>query len=389
MKASVNVMLIIDFSEEYGRALLKGIARYSQLHGPWTFCRIPIYQRKPGEMKELIDWAREWGAQGIIAQIQSETEADILHDSGIPVIAQDFSERFSQIPNITGQYAKTGQMAADHFLQLGFTRFAFYGPQNMVWSRERGEGFAERVAERGYETLFYNQPKPKKVQMWNFVGTNLPEWLLSLPKPIAVMACDDNHGQHLLEACRQCEISVPEDVAILGVDNDEVICNLLEPPLSSISLTTENAGYEAAKLLEQMMAGQTNDQHDIIVEPVQVIVRRSSDLIAIQDPEVGKAMKFIHAQYKELIQVDDVVQATNLSRRVLEKRFADQLGKTILEELTHLRIEHVSNMLIQTRLSIAEIATACGYADERNLSRYFKMRKGMTPLAYRKKFTAF
>ena len=387
MNKVYKVLLIIDFSEDYGRALLRGIAKFSQLFGPWIFCRMPIHPRKKGDIEEITKWALQWGANGIIAQIQTQNEAEHLIQTGIPVIAQDLMERFADISNITGLYKETGRMAAEHFLQRGFTQFAFYGLANMVWSRERLNGFAQCLAEKAYNTFVYDQPKQKKTTLWSYIETPLLDWLQGLPKPIAILACDDNHGQIVLEACKICGIDVPEQIAIIGVDNDEVVCNLLEPPLSSISLNTEKAGFETAHLLQRMMMGETTIPEDIIVEPVQVIVRRSSDVFAIQDKEMAKALKFIYYNFKDSIQVDDVVNATALSRRVLEKRFSNVLGKSILEEITNLRIEHVSKMLIETNISISEIASISGYADVRNLSRFFKSRKQLSPLAYRKKFS--
>jgi LacI family transcriptional regulator len=387
MNTIYKVLLLIDFSEAYGRGILRGIAKYAQFFGPWMFCRMPIYHRSEGDMEEIVKWAEQWGANGIVAHIYNEDEARQLIQSGIPVIAQDSIERFNNIPNITGLYRETGRMAAEHFLHRGFTKFAFYGFENIVWSRERLEGFSQQIVSAGYETLIYQHPKQEKTNLWSYKASPLSEWLKSLPKPIAIMASDDNQGQQVLEACKITGINVPEQVAIIGVDNDEVVCNLSEPPLSSISLNTEKAGYETAQLMHKMMDSQKLILQNIYVEPMHIITRRSSDIFAIEDKELAKALQFIYYNYKEPIQVDDVVKATLLSRRVLEKRFAEVLGKTILEEINSLRIEHVSKMLVETNFSISEIASLSGYADERNLSRFFKSRKQISPLAYRKNFS--
>jgi len=384
MNAVPKVLLIIDFSEGYGRGLLRGITKYSQLFGPWSFSRMPPLYREAGGIDAVIKWAQDWGADGIIGQMQSAEDAQRLAQTGIPIIAQDVIERFKNIPNITGLYRETGRMAAEHFLQRGFTKFAFYGFNDIVWSRERLEGFEQRISEAGHSALVYEHPSNEKPELWSYKASPLVKWLLGLPKPLALMACDDNQSMHVLEACKIAGISVPEQIAILGVDNDEVVCNLSEPPLSSISLNTEKAGYEAAQLLEKMMRGASKEMHDIIAEPLHIVVRRSSDIFAIEDKELAKALRFIYYHFREPIHVESVVSATALSRRVLEKRFAAVLGKSILNAINDLRTEQVALMLTSTNMPIGEIASACGYTDEKNLARFFKLKKKETPLSYRK-----
>lgn len=380
-----KVLLLIDFSEEYGRGLLNGIARYSRLFGPWSFCRIPLVYRDKGNVEEIIEWARNWNPDGIIAQIINDVIYEQLTTLKKPLIAQDAYERFPMIPNITGLYHETGKMAAKYFLDKGFKHFAFYGFDDIVWSRERCQGFAGFLDDKGYSTHIYEHPKEAAPPLWSYKASLLSEWLLSLPKPLALMACDDNQGQHVTEACKAAGIKIPEQISVLGVDNDGSICNLSDPPLSSIALNTEKAGFETARLLHQMMLKPEGKFYDIFVEPIQIITRRSTEFLAVDDIEVNKALHFIYHNFKDEIDVEHVVAATSLSRRVLEKRFRKLLNRSILSEITSLRINHVKQLLTETSLPINEIAMLAGYAEIKNMSRYFRTSEGITPLEYRKK----
>lgn len=379
-----KVLILVNFSEEYGRGLLNGIAKYSRLFGPFNFCRISLANGNKKELKNAIEWAKTWGANGIIAQIENERTYQKLVQLNIPIIAQDTNERFLGIPNITGLYKATGQLAATYFIEKGFKNFAFYGFDNRVWSRERCEGFCEKVTENNFKVQVYEHQEEEMPPLWSYKESSLSNWLNALPKPIAIMTCDDNQGQHITEACKAVGISVPEQISVLGVDNDLSICNLSDPPLSSISLNTEKAGFETAQLLSKMMLDDKYNFNDIFVEPLQIITRRSSDFLAVDDKEISKALHFIYYNYKENICVSDVVNATALSRRVLEKRFQSVLKRSILDEINTLRIKHVKQLLIETDLSITEISSICGYTDVKNLSRYFYRHEGINPLEFRK-----
>jgi LacI family transcriptional regulator len=379
-----KILLLVNFSEEYGRGLLNGIAKYSRLFGPLNFCRIPLINGNKKELKNVIAWARAWGADGIIAQIENERSFEKLLQLEIPIIAQDTNERFLGVPNITGFYKETGQMAASYFIEKGFKNFAFYGFENMVWSRERCEGYCEKTKEYGFEVHIYQHPKEETPPLWSYKESSLSDWLKALPKPIAIMTCDDNQGQHVTEACKAVGINVPEQVSVLGVDNDLSICNLSDPPLSSISLNTEKAGFETAQLLSKMIANKDYQYENIYVEALQIVTRRSTDFLAVDDKEISKALHFIYYNFKERISVDDVVDATALSRRVLEKRFQSVLKRSVLDEINSLRIKQVKQLLIETELSITEISDFCGYTDIKNLSRYFRRYEGINPLEFRK-----
>ncbi|KAB7731331.1 helix-turn-helix domain-containing protein [Rudanella paleaurantiibacter] len=383
-----KVILLIDFAEDYSKSLLKGITKYSREHGPWIFCRMPLFHRETQGIDGILDWARDWEADGIIGQLYNDGCAEKLVEAGIPVIAQDFKERFTEIPNITGAYRETGAMAADYFLKKGFRHFAFYGFKNIVWSRERAEGFEERVARAGHEVTYFEHNKVRSSELWYYKPSSLSEWLLSLPKPIALLACDDRLGQHITEACRHSGIRIPDEVAVLGVDNDETLCELSDPPLSSIALDAEKGGYDAARLLDRLIRKDIEQAYDIVVEPTQIITRQSTDIYATHDEYIALSLKYIHQNIDKNLQVDQVVKQVPLSRRSLEMRFQQVIGYPIYKYIQNLRIEKFSKKLLETDQAVFEIAMDLGLNDTKNIARQFKQIKGCTPLEYRHRYLA-
>lgn len=381
----IKIILLTDFGEEYSKNLLRGITRYSKDHGPWTFCKMPTYFRETIGIDGILQWAKEWEADGIIGQFYNDEEVKKFTQANIPVIAQDFKERFTDIPNITGDYRETGRLGAEYFLKKGFKNFAFYGFGNIVWSRERAEGFEERVREAGYDLHYHELKESSSTDLWYYKPSALSEWLKSLPKPIALMTCDDNQGHHITEAARHAGIRIPDEVSVLGVDNDEMICDLSDPPLSSIELDSEKSGYEAARLMEQMIESKTCSGPDVIVKSTQVVTRHSTDIFASKDKYIVSALKYIHGNLDKNLKVDQVLREVPLSRRSLEKRFMMTTGYPVYEYIYNQRIERFTQLLLETDMTIFEIALDLGLSDSKNIARQFKQIKGLTPMEYRKK----
>lgn len=381
-----KIILLSDFAEDYGKNLLRGIARYSKDHGPWTFCRMPGYYRDTIGIDGILAWAKEWKADGIIGQFYNNEEVWKFTKANIPVIAQDFKERFKEIPNITGAYRETGRMAADYFLRKGFKNFAFYGFRNIVWSRERAEGFKERVKEAGHDVNLYERTDSRAVDLWHYKPSALNRWLKSLPKPVALLSCDDNLGNHITEASRLIKIKIPDEIAVLGVDNDEMLCELSDPPLSSIGLDTEKCGYDAARLMHHMIENRGGSYDDIVVRPTQVNSRVSTDIFASADKYIVDALRYIHENLDKNLKVDQVLKEVPMSRRSLEKRFVMTTGYPVYEYIYNKRIERFTQKLLETDMTIFEIALDLGLSDSKNIARQFKQIKGLTPVAYRKKY---
>jgi LacI family transcriptional regulator len=334
-----------------------------------------------------LQFAREWEADGIIAQIYNTSDIRKILDAKIPIIAEDFKERFTNIPNITGGYFEAGKMGAEYYIEKGFRNFAFYGFKNIVWSRERSEGFEEVVNEHGFELHHFEHEEAPSRELWYYKPSSLSQWLNSLPKPVAIMACDDERGQHITEACKLANIHIPEEIAVLGVDNDELTCNLSDPPLSSIGLDTEQGGYEVAKLMDLLINDKNQEPYDVIVWPTHVITRQSTDICATSNKNIAAALKYIHMNIDNNINVEDVLKMVPLSRRALENNFIEVTGTSVYKYISTLRIQRFASRLLETDKPIVELAMDAGFSDSKNISRLFKQIKGCTPLDFRKKYS--
>jgi len=338
-------------------------------------------------MEGILKWAKEWKANGIMGQFYNDSNLEILLNEGISVVAQDFKERHEIVPNVSGDYKRVGILGAEYFLRKGYKNFAFYGFRNIVWSRERAQSYEERLQQEGYNVHYFeHKRKFKSRELWYYKPSSLSKWLKSLPKPIGLMACDDNQGLHISEACRLANIRIPEEVAVLGVDNDEILCNLSDPPLSSIGQNTVKGGYDAARLLHTMIKSKNQEYYDIVVEATTVTTRNSTDIYAASDTYIGNALKFIHNNMDKNLKVDNVLQQVPLSRRSLEKRFQKVTGYPVYEYIFNLRIEKFTQKLLETDLTIFEIAVDLGLNDSKNIARQFRQIKGCTPLEYRRKY---
>jgi LacI family transcriptional regulator len=383
----IKIVLLLDFTEEYHKNLLSGITRYSREHGSWAFLRIPSYYRETIGVEGIIKRAKDWGAKGLIGQLHADSDISKFTRAGISVIAQDFEERLNDVPSISGAYQETGRIGAEYFLKKGFKNFAFYGFKNIVWSRERSEGFEKRIKEAGFSVHYFEHKRSRSMDLWYYKPSALSRWLKSLPKPIALMTCDDNQGLHITEAAKHAGVRVPEDVAVLGVDNDESICFLSDPPLSSISLDVEKGGYDTAKLIQKMILNRKkNSNISIVVKPTRIITRASTDFYASNDKQIVAALKFIHQNREQNLRVEEVLGHVPLSRRTLEKRFLQITGSPVYKYIFNLRIEKFVEMLIETDLSVTQIAQGLGLEDTKNIARQFKLIKGISPLEYRSKY---
>jgi LacI family transcriptional regulator len=383
-----RILLMMETSRAYGRSILRGVARYARAQGPWIFYRpAPFYWDDSGT-KHLLKRFLKLGVDGAIVREQARREwtQQLLAD-GLPAVIAPYTEPFPGVPNIFANDAEVGAMAADHLLHRGFRQFAYCGfGDAYFWSRQRGHSFCQRVREAGFEPHCYqfNQAKSTSGRSWEREQRVLGAWLKSLPQPVGLMACNDDRSQSVLEACKMAELRVPEQVAIIGMGNDDLVCDLAAPRLSSIALSAEKAGYEAAALLDGLMRGQSAAERTIIVRPSHVVTRQSTDVFAVDDRYVLAALRFIHRRAgKEAIQIDDVLNAVSVSRRNLYDRFARALGRSPHEEIKRVRIDRFARLLVTTDLSMSQIASTLGCSDVKNLARYFKNETRMTPLQYR------
>jgi LacI family transcriptional regulator len=255
-----------------------------------------------------------------------------------------------------------------------------------MWSQQRAQSFSEKITNAGYTTKIYGRPLLKLKHSWESEQRLLAEWILSLPRPLGLMACNDDCGLQVIDACKLAGLHIPEDVGILGVDDDQLACDLADPPLSSIELNVERAGYDAAAMLDKMMKGENLKDKKLIIQPVRIVQRQSTDVLATEDKYIRMALRYIKNHDNEIVQVDDVANAVGMSRRTLEFKFRKVLRSSIYSMIKRIRIEYVSNLLVETDMTLIQIANKMGYTEAHNLSRQFKQEKKISPEDYRKKF---
>jgi len=378
-----RVIILTDFSEEYAKLLLKGIVKYSKEHEPWVLCKMPHSYRDLHGIEGVVEWALKWKADAIIGQFYADDNISLFAKNGIVAIAQDFKSRFLEVPNITGAHHLAGKMGADYFIQKGFKNFAFYGFKNVIWSEERCEGFRDELEKYNLVKSFYEYQNVEIKDLWYYDAEMLIKWLQILPKPIGIMACDDNQGHHITQLCKQYGIQVPEKIAVLGVDNDEAICSLSDPPLSSLSQSVEKGGYETAELIDQLIHHKNTIPKDIVVYPTHITTRQSTDIYATEDKSIAIVLKYIHQHSDRKINVLELVRLVPLSRRLLENRFKEVTGVPVYSYILNLRIEKFAQLLLESNLPIIEIAADMGFTDYKNISRQFKRIKGCSPSEYR------
>jgi LacI family transcriptional regulator len=276
-----------------------------------------------------------------------------------------------------------GRLAAEHLLERGFRRFAFCGYPGENWSRCREEGFCERLRESGFRPDIYETRRNVRIA-WHREQAAVTAWLESLPKPVGVMACNDVRGRQVIEACVMGRMHVPNDVAVVGVDEDRLLSEFSNPPLSSVALNAEQGGYRAAELLDGMMSGRVERRQRILVEPLWVVARPSTEVIAVEDRDVAEALKYIRDHARRPIGVLDVVKHSAMSRRALEIRFHRSLGRSIREEIERLRLNLVRQLLVETNLSVQKIADNASFNSVSYLSKVFRRATGVTLTDYRR-----
>jgi LacI family transcriptional regulator len=411
MKETPRVVLLLIPFAGYDRGLLEGIARYAHLHGPWTFCLSGDYPEMPVPASDSMSGnfagleylsgmvtdmslpnLRRWGAKGVIGRIQNTKMAKTLLASGLPVIGIDLpaaplSRRnlLAGISEICADSRQAGRLAAEHFLERGFCNFAFCGYEGRVWSQRRQEGFTERLQEAGFSCQVY-QPAPLKHGLfWKQELPMVMAWLKSLPRPVAVMTCNDIRGRQVLEASLLGGLEAPEDVAVVGVDDDHLICNLSNPPLSSVAVNLSQAGYQAAELLDSLIRGEVRQPQQIVAEALWVVGRRSSDVIVTEDRRVAAALRFIRDHARQAIKVDDVVRCAGISRRGLEIRFRRAVGRSIRGEIQRIRLAYTKQLLTETNLPAERIAALAGFGSLPYLMSMFHRETGMTLAQFRRR----
>jgi len=382
----MKLLVISDFTEQFPYRLLKGVLSWSQQENQaCEVCKMPpSYKREIG-LDGVIDWAKKWKADVVIGLFDPDDDVSLFRKNGIIAIAQDYISRFDSIPNISADDYLIGSMVAARLCGHGFKHLGFFGYHNVCWSEGREKGFTEMLKNEFQIDKVHVFKNHKLSSMWNYNSTELKEWLLKLPKPIGIFACDDNRSEILLEACKVSGINVPLDVAIIGVDNDEVTCTLMNPSLSSVDMNIEKAGYQTAQMAAKMVQDKSYPGEDIIIHPIAVVGRESTGVQATNDMVVAAALRYIYQNRSRKIQVSDVVRQVPVSRRLLEQRFKKVTGASIFTVISSLRIDYFAQQLISSSETVSEIAFRMEETDAKSISRRFLAIKGCTPSEYRKR----
>lgn len=387
----VRLIFLSDFTEAYAHHLLQGILTYAKQKDQeaWVVCRMPPSYKETYGIKGVVEWAKKWDANAIIGRFNHDDDIDLFRRNGIIAIAQDFKRRFNSIPNITSNYHDTGRLAARFFIEKGYKHFAFYGYKDTVWSDERCEGFCEGIKEAGYSKNFYTYTNQQLETLWYYDTTPLLNWLNQLPQQTAVFCCDDNQGNKITEICKSNRIQIPDHLAVLGVDNDTTLCELSDPPLSSVHLDIEAGGYEAAELIMNLMKQKDFQPQDVIIKAISIINRASTNSFATNDMYINEALEFIHSNLDKALNVTDLVKKLPLSRRLLEMRFKKVTGRSVYNYIIYNRIEEFARKIHETDKPINEIATEMEFYNYSNLVQQFKQIKGCTPTEFRKRNKAY
>ena len=375
-----NVAVIVETSNSYARGVLRGIHEYARTRHGWT-----LYLTEHGRHEIDESFSGNWKFDGVIARIETDRMARIITAMDVPTVDVSAARLIEGIPWVETDDKAITRLALDHLRDRGLQNFAFFGDPFYNWSIWRQQNF-ERILGRPdiIKSRIFNLPARKEPRVrWWTQREAIRDWLDSLPKPVGIFACYDACGQQLLEICRYYDFMVPEDIAVIGVDNDELLCELATPSMSSVIPNSFRTGAYAAEILDRMMRGEklTGRKHSI--EPLGVRKRVSTDVLTVGDPHIAKAVAFIRQNAHKNIRVEDVLHIVPLSRRVLEARFRRTLNRTPHQEILRVRTNAVRELLLETDMSLSEISEALGIEHAEYLSVFFKKETGLTPKKYR------
>lgn len=376
-----NVALIVETSTNYGRDLLAGILRFMRMKDNWS-----VFLEQRDLSKKPPYWLGTWKGDGIISRATTVRLSEAVRATGIPFV--DLTDRkdpsCDQI-QIRSDDAAIGTMAAKHFIERGFVRFGFCGYSSEAWSHRREVAFARTVQEEGHHSTVYRSPlSGPGTRTWASERKRLADWLSEIPRPFAIMACNDMRGQHVLDACQLIGLNVPEEVSVSGVDNDELLCNFCQPPMSSVMANAEGVGFRAAETLSRLMNGETVSEKLQIIPPLAVATRQSTDVVAIDDRQIARSLQFIRENACHGISVSDVTSASGVSRSTLERKLRKLLGRSPQEEIRFVQVRKAKELLSVTDLAIEKIATLTGFQHPEYLHVVFKRLTGMTLGEFRK-----
>jgi LacI family transcriptional regulator len=387
MSKRLRVALLIESSRTSGRQFLKGVAAYARTHGSWTF-----YREERALSDPIPPRLQRWKPHGIIVRLTGPEMIRQIRRMKVPAVDLFREDEVRGIPGVAIDQEVLIRMALDHFWERGFKNFAFCGFAKVLFSELRAACFVRQLAERNLHGNVFSYPAMRSAAGLASIETHamryadkLVDWLRRLPKPLALLACNDERARQVLTLCSEAGIAVPDQVAVLGVDNDDVECDLCDPPLSSIDPNFEQIGYRAAALLDRMMKGKVPPSSRILVPAAGVVARRSTDVLAVDEPDAAEAIRFVREHACDGISIEEVRKAVSVSRSTLKRLFEKHLGHSPTAEILRVQVQHIQELLRTTNLPLEEIARRSGFAYVESMHRIFKRMAGLTPNQYRRR----
>ena len=376
----LQIAILVETDASWGRSVVQGVADFSAKYGPWNLLIDP---RDYSQDWSLPD---QWRCDGIIARISTPIQLEQVLQSRLPTVnVDDLYEDVAGTGQVLTDEQALAELALDHFRQRGFCRFAYYAPPSHEYSRRREQAFVAAVEELGKTCHVYRPGYRVGRRIGREEQHNRTlRWLKSLPRPVAVLAVDSRRGRQLTEICSLEGIGVPDEVAVLAGDTDDLLCKLSNPPLSSIEIASQRIGHDAAALLLRMIRGAAGPQAPLRLPPLCVVGKQSTDNLAIDDEMIVRAVRFIQTHAFQGIVVEDVLKEVPVSRRYLELQFRRYFGRLPAEEIRRLRLDRGKELLAHSQLSVDAISVACGYAGATQFGVAFRKRFGTTPLSFRK-----
>jgi LacI family transcriptional regulator len=375
-----RIALLMGQDSGFHRQVLLGIRAYANAKSQWQFHGAP-------PVKEILRPLREWCPHGIIAHLSNRSFATELIGLGKPLVDTALMLEGLSVPAVDVDHTTVGRLAAEYFLARGYRRFGYFGSSSACYSRMREASFRATVASAGFEVSACHAeylPQLSLKASWKSVNRQVRGWLRSLAMPVAILADHDVAAHDLADMCELLGLRVPEEIAILGVDNDELECQLAYPPLSSIALPAERIGFEAAKLLDRLMSGKSPPAAPICLPPVRVVTRHSTSLSAVDDPVVLAALRYINEHLAEPIRVQAMADSLVVRRRHLEERFRAVLKRSVLAEVYRARVEKAKELLAHGDLQMSEVARQSGFSTAQRMATVFRRLAGMAPREYRR-----
>ena len=371
---------MIETSSAYGRELLSGIIRFMRMHDEWS-----VFLEQGDLMKKPPAWLSTWKGDGIISRVTTPHFLEMVGRTGVPLVELTDRHEDSVEYQIRSDDEAIGQSGARHLLERGFRQCGYCGFSREAWSERRRDAFVRTIIEKGGTCRVLEAPwSGPGVGAWESRQKQLAEWIADFSGPVGIMACNDVRGGQVLDACVRVGLSVPEEVAVVGVDNDELMCRLSTPPLSSVVPNAAGVGFQAAELLARLMGGESVPAMIKAVPPLGVATRQSTDVVAIDDVDIAAALRYIRHNACRGISVADVTANVALSRSKLERDLRKHLGRTPQQEIRFVQIKRVKELLATTDLSIERIALLCGFQTAEYMHVVFRRLESTTPGEFRR-----